>query len=90
VAAVIDEGDFVSIRGPLERRDGKFVLLIPLTLGGDKLAKHAGTLGHVEGGVLRIDISAPLAAELDWKEGDIVSIDNAGGLLSIELWDGTE
>jgi hypothetical protein len=82
--------EVVSVHGPLERREGKFVLRIPLALGGDRLARYAGTLGAIEGDVLCIDIAASLAAELDWKEGDIVSVENNGGLLSIEPWDGRD
>jgi hypothetical protein len=86
-----DEVDFVSIHGPLEIQDGKFVLRIPLEVGGDKLAKIVGTIGRVEGHILQIEIPERLASNvMGWKEGDIVSVDNQGGLLNIEAWDGGE
>ena len=88
MAAVTDE--MVAIRGPLEIIDGKFVLQIPLAEGGDVLAKLAGTMGRIDGDVLRIELPKKLVGELEWKAGDIVSIDNHEGLLNIEVWDGTE
>ena len=85
-----DTSDFVFVRGPLEIVDGTFVLRIPLAVGGDKLAKLAGTMGRIEGDVLRIDIPASLVDEFAWKKGDIVAVDNGDGLLGIELWDGCD
>ena len=82
-----EDPDFVSVEGPVEAIDGKFVLRIPLAEGGDKLTKSAGFIGRIERDVLRVDIPAWLAQKVGLADGDIVIVDNLGGTFNIELAD---
>lgn len=73
----------VSIEGPVEVVDGKLMLRIPLSAGGDKLAPLARGIGQVEGDCLCVVIEPWLAEKLRIGAGSFVVVDNENGKLTI-------
>ena len=69
----------VSIKGPLEKIDGKLVLQIPLAVGGRELADYTKGIGHVEGHFLKIEVLPWMAEKLGVSEGTVMSVDNITG-----------
>jgi hypothetical protein len=80
----------ISIRGPLESVSGKLMLQIPLAAGGKDLALAAGSIGHIEGEFLKVEILPWLAEKLEIQKGSIVVIDNLEGKFRITRTDETE
>lgn len=75
--------EIVSLEGPLELIEGKLILRIPLTAGGDRLAESAGGIGAVEGEYLRVVIPPWLAEKLKVEAGSLVVVDNRAGRFNI-------
>ena len=75
--------DVVSLSGPVEKLNGKLVLLIPLEAGGSGLAAAAKGISEVDGDYLRVTIPDWLADKLGIREGTVVNVDNTGGKLNI-------
>ena len=75
--------EIVSLEGPVELADGKLLLRIPLSAGGDKLAPFATGIGQLEGDYLVITIQAWLAEKLRIKDGSVVCVDNQNGKFNI-------
>ena len=69
----------VSIKGPLEKIDGKLVLQIPLAVGGRELADCTKGIGRVEGHFLQIEVLPWMAEKLGVEEGTVMSVDNITG-----------
>ena len=81
-----DEGDdygITSLRGPVDRKDGKTTLTIPLDIGGDQLALVATHSGKISGNDLVITIPEPVADMIRLIDGDIVAVDDRDGKLNI-------
>lgn len=73
----------VSLQGPLETRDGRLFIAIPLDVGGRALAKYTKGIGSVEGDVLVVKIQPWLAEQLDVRAGSFVIVDNHSGNFTI-------
>jgi hypothetical protein len=69
----------VSIKGPIEKIDGKLMLLIPLAVGGRELAECTKGIGRVEGDFLKIEVMPWMADKLGVSEGTIMAVDNSTG-----------
>lgn len=76
-------GDFISLRGPLEREDGRLVLRIPLDLGGEQLHLVASGISAIDGDDLVVTIPDWLALKIGVAEGTEVNIDDRCGRLNI-------
>ena len=74
-----------SLEGPVERRDGALVLIVPLEAGGAALAKSARGIGKVEGDELVVTIPEWLAERLGINGGSRVAIDNRDGKFNITV-----
>ena len=72
-----------SLRGPVEKIDGKLALLIPLEAGGDEFVDCARGISEVKDGVLRVLIPEFIAGMLRIEEGDLVDVTNANGKFNI-------
>ena len=77
--------DIVSLSGPVEKLNGKLVLLIPLDAGGFELAACAKGISEVDGDYLRVTIADWLAERLGIREGTVVNVHNTGGKFNIGL-----
>lgn len=72
-----------SLRGPIEKIDGKLRLLIPLTTNGDQFIECTRGISEIRGEYLRITIPEWLSGMLRIDEGGLVSIDNENGKFNI-------
>jgi hypothetical protein len=70
---------YVSIRGPVETRDGKLTLMIPLAVGGNELITSAKGISEIEGEYLRVTIPEWLALKMGIQSGMILDVDNREG-----------
>jgi len=75
--------DIVSLEGPVVKRDGQLVLLIPLEEGGEELTECSRGISEVENGFLKIVIPEWLAGVLRIEEGDLVNVNNVNGKFNI-------
>lgn len=75
--------DFISLEGPVELIDGRLVLRIPLSAGGDKLAPFARGIGESDGEFLIVAIQPWLAEKLRIEDGSRVFVDNQDGKFTI-------
>lgn len=69
----------VSIKGPLEKIEGKLLLRIPLEVGGQTLIGCTKGIGHVDGDFLVIEILPWMIEQLGISEGDLLAVDNHTG-----------
>lgn len=83
-----DVDDVLTLQGPVERVDGKLVLLIPLNEGGDRFVECSHGISEMHGDTLRISIPEWLSGMLRIEEGDLVSIDNADRKFNIRAVNG--
>lgn len=74
----------VSLKGPVEKVDGKLMLRIPLVAGGEELIPSARGISSVEGDYLVIEIRDWLAEKLGITEGSWVHIHNTDGKFHIQ------
>jgi hypothetical protein len=72
----------VCLQGPVERQNGKLVLVIPLAAGSELIPCSRG-ISEVQGENLVVTIPEWLSGILRIEEGDLVSVDNAGGKFNI-------
>jgi len=72
-----------QLQGPVLKRDGKLMLLIPLEEGGADFLECSRGISEVENGFLKIVIEEWLAGILQVEEGDHVVISNANGKFGI-------
>ena len=75
--------DSIALTGPIESRDGKLVLLIPLESGGIELAEVARGICEIDGDFLKVTIPPWLATKLGIREGSTVEVNNADGKFNI-------
>ena len=75
--------DVTYLRGPVEKVDGKLVLSIPLSAGGDQFIEWSKGISELNGEYLKITIPEWLAGTLRIDAGSIVSIDNKDGKFNI-------
>lgn len=75
--------EYVSLEGPVERIDGRLVLRIPLTAGGDKLEPFARGIAESDSEYLQVVIQPWLAEKLRISVGSLVLVDNQDGKFSI-------
>lgn len=75
--------DVTYLRGPVEKVDGKLVLSIPLSAGGDQFIECSKGISELAGEYLKIAIPEWLAGTFRIDEGSIVSIDNKDGKFNI-------
>lgn len=72
-----------SLTGPVESVDGKLMLRIPLSAGGDMLQECTRGISYIQNDVLCIEIKDWLAQKLGISDGSEVTVDNAGGKFNI-------
>lgn len=75
--------EYVSIEGPVERREGQLVLRVPLDVGGKKLQNVARMISFVEDGKLVVLIPEWLSEKMHLVEGTEVHVDDRWGKLNI-------
>lgn len=75
--------EIASLQGPVEKVDGKLVLLIPLAAGGDQFITCARGISEIEGEYLKVVIPEWLSGMLRIEEGSVVSVDNENGKFNI-------
>ena len=75
----------VSLKGPVEKVDGKLMLRIPLAAGGEKLIESSRGISSVEDDYLVIEIRDWLAEKLGISEGSWVHVHNTDGKFHIQL-----
>ena len=75
--------NYVSLQGPVERRENRLVLRIPMDAGGDKLQLVAKATSFVEDGKLVVLLPEWLAQRMHLGEGSEVNIDDRWGKLNI-------
>ncbi|MEO7054836.1 MAG: hypothetical protein ABI191_07655 [Rhizomicrobium sp.] len=83
------QDDFVSLVGPLEERDGKLVLMIPLAVGGHELLDCTRGIAEVDGDMLCVKIPDWLATKFEMQIGSRVRINNRDGKFNISPDRGT-
>ena len=75
--------NYNSVQGPVERRDNRLILRIPLDAGGDKLQVVARANSFVEGDSLVVLLPDWLAQRMGIGEGSEVYLDDRWGKLNI-------
>ena len=78
-----DDADVVSLEGPVEKVDGKLVLMIPLAAGADQFIDCSRGIAEVQGEYLKVVIPERLAGMLRIDEGSKVSVNNRNGKFNI-------
>jgi hypothetical protein len=76
-----------SLQGPVEKIDGKLVLLIPLSAGGDQFIECCKGISELHGEYLKITIPEWLSGVLRIEDGSVVSVDNSDGKFNIHAVD---
>ncbi len=76
--------EVTSLRGPVERIDGRLVLKIPLEAGGRELIACARGISEMDEQYLTIFIPEWLSGMLRIEAGSLVDIDNRGGKCNIQ------
>jgi hypothetical protein len=77
------ELNVISLEGPVIKKDGQLMLLIPLTEGGEELKECSEGISEIAGHCLKIVLPDWLAKMLPVEEGDLVCINNLNGKLNI-------
>ncbi|MGI4826775.1 MAG: hypothetical protein ACRYFU_01065 [Janthinobacterium lividum] len=72
-----------SVQAPVERREDRLVLRIPMDAGGDKLQLVARASSFVEGDDLVVLLPEWLAQRMRLAEGSEVHLDDRWGKLNI-------
>ncbi|MGI4829661.1 MAG: hypothetical protein ACRYFU_15915 [Janthinobacterium lividum] len=72
-----------SVQAPVERREDRLVLRIPMDAGGDKLQLVARASSFVEGDDLVVLLPEWLAHRMQLGEGSEVHLDDRWGKLNI-------
>jgi hypothetical protein len=80
----MDENDVISLQGPVEKIDGKFVLRIPLEGGGSGLIDCSRGIAEVEGDYLKITIPDWMAGMLRIDAGSLVAADNRNSKCNLQ------
>ena len=74
---------YISVQGPVERRDNRLILRIPMDAGGNQLRAVAQTTSFVEDDVLVVLLPEWLAERMHLGEGSEVYVDDRWGKLNI-------
>lgn len=74
----------VRIEGPLEKIGERWLMRIPLTVGGDVLSATTSGIGQIKDGVLEIELPNQLVQNLKLKEGQHLWVHNATGEFTFE------
>jgi hypothetical protein len=77
------EQDFIWLRGPIDRENGKLVMRIPLDAGGEQLAIVAKGISEIDGDDLLVTIPHWLAQKIGVSEGSEVYVDDRWGKFNI-------
>ena len=77
-------GKVTSLEGPVIKKDGQLMLLIPLSEGGEELVACSRGISEVVDGCLKIVIQEWLAGILRIEEGDMVCVHNTDGKFHIQ------
>jgi hypothetical protein len=77
-------GEVISLEGPVFKKDGQLMLLIPLSEGGEELVACSRGISEVVDGCLKIMIQEWLAGMLRIEEGDLVCVHNTDGKFHIQ------
>jgi len=80
----MDDDDVTSLQGPVESKEGRLVLRIPLDAGGSELLECSRGISEIDGEVLQITIPDWLAGMLRIDSGSIVNVDNRNGKCNIQ------
>ena len=75
--------NYISLQGPVERREDRLVLRIPLDAGGNQLQVTAKAISFVEEGNLVVLLPEWLAQRMHLGEGSEVNVDDRWGKLNI-------
>jgi hypothetical protein len=76
--------DIVRIEGPLERVDDRWLLRIPLAVGGAQLVASTRRIGEIKGEILEIVVPDNLVRNLKLKEGQHLWVHNKDGKFTFE------
>ena len=79
----MDEVDYISLRGPIERENGKLVMRIPLDAGGERLQVAASGICEIDGDDLVVTIPHWFAQKIEIGEGTEVYVDDRSGKFNI-------
>lgn len=74
----------VRLEGPLEKIGERYLLRIPLDVGGDVLSETTRGIGQVKNDVLEIELPDQLVQNLKLKEGQRLLVHNATGKFTFE------
>lgn len=77
------ELNVISLEGPVIKKDGQLMLLIPLSDGGEELQECSRGISEIENSCLKIVIPEWLAGILRVEEGDLVHVSNLNGKFNI-------
>ena len=77
------ELNVISLEGPVIKKDGQLMLLIPLTEGGEELKECSEGISEIARDCLKIVIPEWLAGMLRVEEGDLVYVNNLNGKFNI-------
>jgi len=77
-------GEVTSLEGPIIKKDGQLMLLIPLSEGGEGLITCSRGISEVVDGCLKIVIQEWLDGLLRVEEGDLVCAHNTDGKFHIQ------
>jgi hypothetical protein len=75
--------EVTSLKGSVEKIDGKLTLLIPLEAGGDQLVECSRGISEIQGEYLKITIPEWLSGVLRIEEDSLVSVSNENGKFNI-------
>ena len=76
----------IRITGPIEHVGDRWLLRIPLTVGGAQLIASTRGIARVSGETLEIEIPERLVHELNLKDGQRLYVNNDNGEFTFE-WD---
>jgi len=79
----------VHIEGPLEKIDGRWLMRIPLNVGGNVLAATTAGIGRIKDDILEVELPERLVQNLKLQEGQRLLVHNATGKFTFE-WSPTE
>jgi len=75
--------EVISLEGPVIKKEGRLMLLIPLSEGDEELKECSRGVSKVGGNCLKIVIPEWLAGMLRVEEGDLVNVNNLNGKFNI-------
>ncbi len=74
----------VHVQGPLELADGRWLLRIPLAVGGRELIACTRGISEVRGDILEISVPENLVRNLKLKAGQHLWVNSDGGKFAFE------